>query len=263
MRPRLDPFDHVTAVRCRRRPGAVGDTDADPLDGVARRAHHPARHRAARRWAPPKRRSARSSPRAGRRSPPPPTTPTRPRARRGARAGSGRDADSRRTRNSDSVRTLSRAEHFAPGGRGIAVGHIVGARRPLAEQSGMAPTCYDCTVTGPATSPDGRRRVSLTFDNGPSVGGDRGGAPDARRPGPPGHVLRVGDRIARPEGRELAEQAHAAGHWIGNHTLTHTVQFGGAPDAVVVRPRDRRDRGAARASSPTPTGCSGRTAPAA
>jgi peptidoglycan/xylan/chitin deacetylase (PgdA/CDA1 family) len=48
----------------------------------------------------------------------------------------------------------------------------------------------------------------------------------------------VGDRIARPEGRELAERAHAAGHWIGNHTLTHTVQFGGAPDAAVDREID-------------------------
>ena len=36
--------------------------------------------------------------------------------------------------------------------------------------------------------------------------------------------------LARPGGRDLAERAHAAGHWIGNHTLTHSVMFGDSDD---------------------------------
>jgi len=32
--------------------------------------------------------------------------------------------------------------------------------------------------------------------------------------------------------RELVQRAHADGHWIGNHTLTHPRPLGGADDAV-------------------------------
>jgi peptidoglycan/xylan/chitin deacetylase (PgdA/CDA1 family) len=66
--------------------------------------------------------------------------------------------------------------------------------------------------------------VSLTFDNGPD--------PDVTP-----HVLDalkarslkatffvVGAKLARH--RELAERAHAEGHWIGNHTYSHAEPFG-------------------------------------
>jgi len=67
-------------------------------------------------------------------------------------------------------------------------------------------------------------KVTLTFDNGPW-------------PGVTEHVLDVlaerdvhatffvvGEQLRR--GRELAERAAGEGHWIGNHTMTHTVPFG-------------------------------------
>ena len=70
------------------------------------------------------------------------------------------------------------------------------------------------------------RRVTLTFDNGPT----------------PGVTERVLDILAAARilstffviGRKLddvaaaglMEQAHSAGHWIGNHTLSHTVALG-------------------------------------
>jgi len=41
----------------------------------------------------------------------------------------------------------------------------------------------------------------------------------------------TGRQLARPGGRELAERARAAGHWIGNHTLTHSVMFADSDDA--------------------------------
>ncbi|MCG7206607.1 polysaccharide deacetylase family protein [Streptomyces arenae] len=69
-------------------------------------------------------------------------------------------------------------------------------------------------------------KVTLTFDNGPT-------APVTA------HVLDVlaqhdlrctffvvGENLKRPHNRAVAERAQAEGHWIGNHTLTHTVQFG-------------------------------------
>lgn len=69
-------------------------------------------------------------------------------------------------------------------------------------------------------------RVTLTFDNGPE-------------PGVTGRVLEVlksegiaatffvlGTKLADPARRKLAERAHAEGHWIGNHTMTHGVPLG-------------------------------------
>jgi peptidoglycan/xylan/chitin deacetylase (PgdA/CDA1 family) len=75
------------------------------------------------------------------------------------------------------------------------------------------------------------RRVTLTFDNGPT----------------PGVTERVLDTLAQARilstffviGRKidqsaaaagLLKQAHAAGHWIGNHTLSHTVALGDRPE---------------------------------
>ena len=68
--------------------------------------------------------------------------------------------------------------------------------------------------------------VTLTFDNGPE-------------PSVTPHVLEVlarerilatffvlGAKLADPARRKLAEQAHAAGHWIGNHTMTHGTPLG-------------------------------------
>jgi peptidoglycan/xylan/chitin deacetylase (PgdA/CDA1 family) len=68
--------------------------------------------------------------------------------------------------------------------------------------------------------------VTLTFDNGPE-------------PSVTPHVLEVlererilatffvlGAKLADPARRKLAERAHAAGHWIGNHTMTHGTPLG-------------------------------------
>jgi len=45
----------------------------------------------------------------------------------------------------------------------------------------------------------------------------------------------VGERLAHSECLALAERAVAEGHWIGNHTYTHSVPFGLAADPAVVR----------------------------
>jgi peptidoglycan-N-acetylglucosamine deacetylase len=79
------------------------------------------------------------------------------------------------------------------------------------------------------------KRVTLTFDNGPT-------------PGITEHVLDVlsarriqttffvvGERLERLGGRALAIRAHSEGHWIANHSLTHSVPLGDKPDADYAR----------------------------
>jgi peptidoglycan/xylan/chitin deacetylase (PgdA/CDA1 family) len=79
------------------------------------------------------------------------------------------------------------------------------------------------------------KRVTLTFDNGPT-------------PGITEHVLDilsarqiqttffiVGERFMTPGGGALAVRAHSEGHWIANHSLTHSVPLGEKPDAEYAR----------------------------
>jgi len=73
-------------------------------------------------------------------------------------------------------------------------------------------------------------KITLSFDNGPE-------------PGVTDHVLDVlgsegvrstffviGGKLADPERRALAERARAEGHWIGNHSLTHSKPLGRRED---------------------------------
>lgn len=77
-------------------------------------------------------------------------------------------------------------------------------------------------------------QVTLTFDNGP----DDEATPVALKALARHSVLAsffvVGERMADPAHRRRAEAAHAAGHWIGNHSMTHRVPLGdnSRPDAV-------------------------------
>jgi peptidoglycan/xylan/chitin deacetylase (PgdA/CDA1 family) len=73
--------------------------------------------------------------------------------------------------------------------------------------------------------------VTLTFDNGPT-------------PGITEQVLEIlsvrkiqttffviGEKLAKAGERALAMRVHAEGHWIGNHSFTHSVPLGEKPDA--------------------------------
>jgi peptidoglycan/xylan/chitin deacetylase (PgdA/CDA1 family) len=68
--------------------------------------------------------------------------------------------------------------------------------------------------------------LTLSFDNGPE--------PDvtpvvldalARRDIKTTFFV-IGEKIADPVRRRLAERAHDEGHWIGNHTYTHSTPLG-------------------------------------
>ncbi len=73
-------------------------------------------------------------------------------------------------------------------------------------------------------------KVTLTFDNGPSPGVteqvlDTLAARDVKTT-----FFVVGEQLQRPGRRELATRAVAEGHWIGNHTMTHSVPLGDGAD---------------------------------
>jgi peptidoglycan-N-acetylglucosamine deacetylase len=76
-------------------------------------------------------------------------------------------------------------------------------------------------------------RVTLTFDNGPTKGVtdfvlDQLAARDVHAT-----FFVVGTKIEGADGHALIERAHAEGHWVGNHTLTHST-----PLALFVDPAD-------------------------
>jgi peptidoglycan/xylan/chitin deacetylase (PgdA/CDA1 family) len=79
------------------------------------------------------------------------------------------------------------------------------------------------------------KRITLTFDNGPTPGiTDRVlDILSARRIQTTFFV--IGEKLVKPGGRALAARAHSAGHWIGNHSLTHSVPLGENPDAEFAR----------------------------
>jgi peptidoglycan/xylan/chitin deacetylase (PgdA/CDA1 family) len=72
-------------------------------------------------------------------------------------------------------------------------------------------------------------KVTLSFDNGPTEA--TAGVLDVLAD----YAVHctffvVGTQLALPAARGVAERAAAEGHWIGNHTLTHSVQFGDSDD---------------------------------
>lgn len=72
-------------------------------------------------------------------------------------------------------------------------------------------------------------KITLTFDNGPSE--TTGEVLDVLGSyGIRSTFFVVGSQLRQPGARALTERAAAEGHWIGNHTLTHTVEFGDSDD---------------------------------
>lgn len=77
-------------------------------------------------------------------------------------------------------------------------------------------------------------RLTLTFDNGPTPGVTDGVLDVLAERDLKVSFFVVGRRLARPEARALAERAGVEGHWIGNHTMTHTLPFGDIADSEVL-----------------------------
>ena len=71
--------------------------------------------------------------------------------------------------------------------------------------------------------------VTLTFDNGPDPAATPRVLDVLAEHGLKATFFVVGEQLK--EHRALAERAHAEGHWIGNHTLTHPRPLGASAQA--------------------------------
>jgi len=74
-------------------------------------------------------------------------------------------------------------------------------------------------------------KLTLTFDNGPEPGVTPHVLDVLRRQGIKSTFFVLGNKLALPGRRALAEQAAAEGHWIGNHTYSHGVSLGERSEA--------------------------------
>lgn len=68
--------------------------------------------------------------------------------------------------------------------------------------------------------------LTLSFDNGPEPDVTPRVLDILARRGLKTTFFVIGQKLAEPERRALAERAHAEGHWIGNHSWTHSVPLG-------------------------------------
>jgi peptidoglycan-N-acetylglucosamine deacetylase len=75
------------------------------------------------------------------------------------------------------------------------------------------------------------RRVTLTFDNGPTPGVTERVLEVLDRENIRSTFFVVGQNLRAPAAAALAGDARSAGHWIGNHTFTHSVALGDRPGA--------------------------------
>ena len=75
--------------------------------------------------------------------------------------------------------------------------------------------------------------LTLSFDNGPEPEATPGVLDVLSRRGLKAAFFVIGEKLNRPEGRKLAERAHTEGHWIGNHSWTHSVPLGQRKEADI------------------------------
>jgi peptidoglycan-N-acetylglucosamine deacetylase len=79
------------------------------------------------------------------------------------------------------------------------------------------------------------KRVTLSFDNGPTAGITERVLDVLSGRRIPATFFVVGERLAQPGCRELTARARSEGHWIGNHSMTHSVPLGEKPDEEYAR----------------------------
>jgi peptidoglycan/xylan/chitin deacetylase (PgdA/CDA1 family) len=78
-------------------------------------------------------------------------------------------------------------------------------------------------------------RLSLTFDNGPTRGITERILQVLARHGLRVTFFVIGEKLRDKAAAGLLAEMAAAGHWIGNHTLTHSIALGDRPDAAYAR----------------------------
>jgi peptidoglycan-N-acetylglucosamine deacetylase len=79
------------------------------------------------------------------------------------------------------------------------------------------------------------KRVTLTFDNGPTLGITDRVLELLSARGIHATFFVVGEKLMAPGARALAVRAHEEGHWIGNHSWTHSTPLGDNTEAEYAR----------------------------
>src|SRR2546430_509123 len=85
------------------------------------------------------------------------------------------------------------------------------------------------------------RKVTLTFDNGPEPEVTAQVLDTLRERSVRSTFFVVGQQLRRPGAAAIARRAAAEGHWIGNHTLTHSVPLADLDDPAVDREIDETE----------------------
>ena len=76
-------------------------------------------------------------------------------------------------------------------------------------------------------------RLTLSFDNGPTPGITEGVLDTLAQRDLLTTFFVVGDDLLKPGNRALVSHAKDGGHWIGNHTMTHSIQLGTSDDRLL------------------------------
>ena len=85
--------------------------------------------------------------------------------------------------------------------------------------------------------------LTLSFDNGPEPEVTPGVLDTLARHGIKTTFFVIGEKLLDPQRRNLAARAHAEGHWIGNHTFTHSVPLGLQRDPETAKHEIARTQG--------------------
>jgi peptidoglycan/xylan/chitin deacetylase (PgdA/CDA1 family) len=75
--------------------------------------------------------------------------------------------------------------------------------------------------------------LTLSFDNGPEPDATPGVLDVLGRHGIRATFFVIGDKLREPARRTVVERAHDEGHWIGNHTWTHSLPLGDSRDPEI------------------------------
>jgi peptidoglycan/xylan/chitin deacetylase (PgdA/CDA1 family) len=82
--------------------------------------------------------------------------------------------------------------------------------------------------------PQSLKKVTLTFDNGPDPDGTTTAVLDLLAlHGVKATFFLTGQQLRLPGASALARRTHMEGHWIGNHTMSHSVPFGVSDDRML------------------------------
>ena len=76
-------------------------------------------------------------------------------------------------------------------------------------------------------------RVTLTFDNGPEAAVTNEVLDTLAQRGIRSTFFVIGEKFDTPDGRAATERAHDEGHWIANHSYTHSFSLGDSDDPNV------------------------------